>query len=61
MKLSVNKNYDLIASIFDHDMALNMRFDDPGFYLNRIAGKGSVLEVGCGTDRIGLPRHSSFQ
>jgi len=55
MKLSVNKNYDLIASIFDHDMALNMRFDDLGFYINRIAGKGSVLEVGCGTGRIGLP------
>ena len=55
MKSYVRKNYDLIASIFDHDMALNMRFDDVGFYVDRVAGKGSVLEVGCGTGRIAIP------
>lgn len=55
MKSYVYKNYDLIASIFDHDMALNMRFDDVGFYVDRAAGKGSVLEVGSGTGRIAIP------
>lgn len=55
MKSSVSNNYDLIASVFDHDMALNMRFDDLRFYVSRVAGKASVLEVGCGTGRIGIP------
>ncbi len=55
MNSSVSKNYDLIASIFDHDMALNMRYDDIGFYVDRINGKVSVLEVGCGTGRISIP------
>lgn len=55
MKSSVSGNYDLIASIFDHDMALNMPFDDLGFYVSRVAGENSVLEVGCGTGRIAIP------
>lgn len=55
MSSSVSKNYDLIAPIFDQDMALNMRFNDVGFYIDRVAGKGSVLEVGCGTGRISIP------
>ncbi|HCS65406.1 MAG TPA: hypothetical protein DIW64_15835 [Cellvibrio sp.] len=55
MKSSVNSNYDLIASLFDYDMALNMRFDDVGFYVDRTRGKDAVLEVGSGTGRIGIP------
>lgn len=55
MNSSVSKNYDLIASIFDQDMALNMRFNDVDFYLERVTGKSSVLEVGCGTGRISIP------
>ncbi len=55
MNSSVSKNYDLIASIFDQDMALNMRYDDIGFYVERTKGKVSVLEVGCGTGRISIP------
>ena len=55
MKSSVHNNYDLIASIFDQDMALNMRFDDIGFYIERTKGIDSVLEIGSGTGRIGIP------
>jgi len=55
MKSSVHSNYDLIASIFDQDMALNMHFDDIGFYIDRTTGKDSVLEIGSGTGRIGIP------
>lgn len=55
MKSSVYSNYDLIASIFDQDMALNMHFDDIGFYIDRTMGKDSVLEIGSGTGRIGIP------
>lgn len=55
MKSSVCNNYDLIAAIFDQDMALNMRFDDLGFYIDRTTGKDSVLEIGSGTGRIGIP------
>lgn len=55
MESSVTKNYDLIAEIYDQDMALNMRFDDVKFYIDRIAGCVSVLEIACGTGRIGIP------
>ncbi len=47
--------YDLIASFYDYDMAMNMPYPDVEFYLDRAAGAKSVLEVGCGTGRIGIP------
>lgn len=51
----MNTNYDLIASIYDYDMALNMPYPDVDFYLDRVSGLASVLEVGCGTGRIAIP------
>lgn len=49
-------NYDLIAHLYDTDMALNMPFDDVGFYAARCAAAGGrVLELGCGNGRILLP------
>lgn len=49
-------NYDRIARFYDTDMALNMTFDDVGFYAARCAAAGgSVLELGCGNGRILLP------
>ena len=57
MDISLNSNYDLIASLYDYDMALNMPYDDIQFYLNRFSGSHKVLEIGCGTGRITLPLH----
>ena len=49
-------NYDRIARFYDTDMALNMRFDDVGFYAARCADAGGrVLELGCGNGRVLLP------
>jgi SAM-dependent methyltransferase len=49
-------NYDRIARFYDTDMALNMAFDDVGFYAARCAEAGGpVLELGCGNGRILLP------
>ena len=51
-----NDNYDRIARFYDTDMALNMRFDDVGFYAARCAEAGGpALELGCGNGRILLP------
>ena len=45
--------YDRIAHLYDVDMALNMRFDDVGFYVRVAAHHGGrVLELGCGNGRI---------
>jgi SAM-dependent methyltransferase len=51
--LGPQASYDLIASIYEHDMGRNMPFDDVGFYsqLARNAGR-RTLELGCGTGRI---------
>jgi SAM-dependent methyltransferase len=52
----VTDNYDRIARFYDTDMALNMAFDDVGFYATRCAEAGGpVLELGCGNGRILLP------
>jgi SAM-dependent methyltransferase len=49
-------NYDRIARFYDTDMALNMRFDDIGFYTACcVEAGGPVLELGCGNGRILLP------
>ena len=46
-------NYDRIARFYDVDMALNMAFDDVGFYAEICRRKaGRVLELGCGNGRI---------
>jgi SAM-dependent methyltransferase len=45
--------YDTIASLYDADMALNMPFDDVGFYRALcLEARGTVLEMGCGNGRI---------
>lgn len=52
----MNDNYDRIARFYDTDMALNMAFDDVGFYAARCkAAGGAALELGCGNGRILLP------
>ncbi len=53
MTTDASSNYDLIAHLYDVDMALNMPFDDVGFYADRCAeAGGAVLELGCGNGRI---------
>jgi SAM-dependent methyltransferase len=45
--------YDRIAPFYAVDMALNMPFDDVGFWSRACAARGtSVLELGCGSGRI---------
>lgn len=56
MTTDASANYDLIAHLYDVDMARNMPFDDVGFYAERCAEAGGrVLELGCGNGRILLP------
>ncbi len=53
MTSDASSNYDLIAHLYDVDMARNMPFDDVGFYADRCAeAEGRVLELGCGNGRI---------
>jgi SAM-dependent methyltransferase len=53
MTTEASSNYDLIAHLYDVDMALNMPFDDVGFYVDLCAEAGGrVLELGCGNGRI---------
>jgi ubiquinone/menaquinone biosynthesis C-methylase UbiE len=45
--------YDAIATLYDVDMARNMRFDDAAFYAQRCREAGTrILELGCGNGRI---------
>ena len=45
--------YDRIAPFYAVDMALNMPFDDVGFWSRACAARGQrVLELGCGSGRI---------
>lgn len=45
--------YDRIAPFYAVDMALNMPFDDVGFWSRACASRGQrVLELGCGSGRI---------
>lgn len=53
MTTTASSNYDRIAHLYDVDMALNMPFDDVGFYADCCAEAGGrVLELGCGNGRI---------
>ena len=53
MSIATQDSYDAIAAIYDVDMALNMPFDDVGFYLAVArAARGRLLELGCGNGRI---------
>jgi len=45
--------YDRIAPFYAVDMALNMPFDDVGYWSRACAARGQrVLELGCGSGRI---------
>lgn len=45
--------YDLLAPIYEVDMARNMSFDDLSTYLQMIGpGPGQMVEVGAGTGRL---------
>ncbi len=46
-------SYDIIAPLYDHDMGLNMPFDDLGGYLYLLPqAPAKLLEIGCGTGRL---------
>lgn len=48
-------SYDQIAGVYDHDMGLNMPFDDVSYYVRlALERPASVLELGAGTGRITL-------
>jgi len=48
-------SYDISAPFYDHDMGLNMPFDDLCGYLHLLpAVPAKLLEVGCGTGRLTL-------
>lgn len=47
--------YDIIASIYDFDMGLNMPFNDVAGFMNLLPpAPAKLLEVGCGTGRLAL-------
>ncbi len=48
-------SYDAIAALYDHDMARSAPAGDLAFYRQRCAGVATpILELACGTGRIGF-------